>query len=100
MAAAPPTFPFLLAPARSASEIDYTSSVGAKIYIELTKGLESKIELEEGSLLRSLEDIMTHAIKAGWTQQGGNIIDIPTGQGQNTLNLLTQFSQLTACQRD
>ena len=101
MAAQPAAVPFLKTPGHGAAVIDYTTSQGQKLWYETTKGTVSKIELEANSLLRSLEDILAHAVDAGWTQPGGNIIDIPVGppaiQGQprQTKNLITHFSQIT-----
>ena len=96
-----PVVPFLKTPGQGATIIDYTSSQGQKLWYETTKGTTTKMELEAGSLLRSLEDILAHAIDSGWTQPGGNILDIPVGppvaqgQQQPTRNLITHFSQIT-----
>jgi hypothetical protein len=63
--------------------------------------METKVELEETSLLRSLEDILAHAMEAGWIQEGGDVIHVPVGppvapgQRQPVRNLITHFSQIT-----
>ena len=94
----PAAVPFLKTPGQGATIIDYTSSQGQKLWYETTKGTTTKMELEAGSLLRSLEDILAHAIDSGWTQAGGNILDIPVGPQvaqRPTRNLITHFSQIT-----
>lgn len=74
--------------------IDYTTTVGNKIWEHATESLPFKFNAEAKEVNAFREKLMERAEKQGWNMDGSDVLTIPDGNG-NQYNIINEYGRLS-----
>lgn len=91
-----PQAAFALTPGRAnpAQPINYTTTVGSKIYEQATEALPFKFNAEAKEVNAFREKLMERAEKQGWNIAGADVLTIPDTNGTN-FNIINEYGRLS-----
>jgi len=92
----PPAAPFALTPgqANPTQPLDYTSTIGIKIWNEATASLPLKFNVEGKEVNQFCRDLQVRAKQQGWDATGADIITV-AADANTTYNVITEYGRLT-----